>query len=265
MIPKLIHYVWLGGNDLGEKEKKCLESWQNILPDYQIMRWDDSKIAQFKNEYFEQAYQNKQYAFASDYIRLKVLYEYGGIYMDTDEEVLRSLDGFLNHDFFMGCQSCGSARTLSPALIGATPKNKIVKDLLAVYDETKFINPDGSFNRTTNPEYFVKVLTNNYNLEKTYIREGQIEFYPNSYVYNCFYFAKEGKNSYAIHHYTGHWKPDWKIEDRLKLKLFGKKYIIRKYKRNRPSARFTSEANEQVLIKIKTSQKSLWALVKKSV
>lgn len=264
MIPKIIHYVWFGGNELGEKEKKCLESWKKILPDYKIMRWDDSKISEFKNEYFEQAYKNKQYAFASDYARLKALYEYGGIYMDTDEEVLRPLDKFLEHDFFMGCQSCGSAHTLSPALIGTTPKNKIIKDLLSVYDETKFINPDRSFNRTTNPEYFVKVLTEKYNLEKTYIREGQIEFYPNSYIYNCFYFAKEGKDSYAIHHYTGHWKPDWKIENKLKLKLFGQEYIIRKYKKNRSTAILTPQKDEKILIKLKTSKKSSWTLVKKS-
>ena len=63
MIPKIIHYVWFGGNELGEKEKKCIESWKKLLPDYKIMRWDDSKISGFKNEYFEQAYKNKQYAF----------------------------------------------------------------------------------------------------------------------------------------------------------------------------------------------------------
>ncbi len=263
MIPKIIHYVWFGSNDFGEKERKCIESWKKILPDYKIMRWDDSKLSEFKNEYFEQAYKNKQYAFASDYARLKVLYEYGGVYMDTDEEVLRPLDAFLTHDFFIGCQSCGTARTLNTSFIAATQHNKIIKDLLSVYDETKFINPDGSFNRTTNPEYFVDILTKRYNLKETYIKKGRIEFYPNSFVYDYYHFAKEGKDSYAIHHYTGHWKPDWKIQDKLKIKLFGHEYIIRKYKKNRPTAVLAAEKGETILAKLQTTKKSTYTLIKK--
>ena len=157
MIPKKIHYIWFGSKAPSAKESFCIESWKKILPDYQIIRWDDTCLDKFDNLYFKQALEQKQYAFASDYARLKILYEEGGIYMDTDEEVLRPLDKFLIHDFFMGCQSCGSARGLSPALVGAVPHNQIIKDLLDVYNSTPFINPDGSLNRTTNPVYFADV------------------------------------------------------------------------------------------------------------
>ena len=115
---------------------------------------------------------NRKYAFASDYARLKALWEYGGIYVDTDEEVLKSLDKFLVHDYFMGCQNCGSAKRPNPALIGAVPNNEVVKNLLAVYDNLKFVNDDGSFNLTTNPEYFENVLRDVYNIEKTYYSNG---------------------------------------------------------------------------------------------
>lgn len=263
MIPKKIHYIWFGPKSPSAKESFCIESWKKLLPDYQIIRWDDSCLDKFDNLYFKQALEQKQYAFASDYARLKVLYEEGGIYMDTDEEVLRPLDEFLPHDFFMGCQSCGSSHELSPALIGAVPHNKIVKDLLDLYDQISFINPDGSHNRTTNPKYFAKVLTEKYNLPTTYLKKGRIEFYPNSFLYDYFHFAKQGKDSYAIHHYSGNWKLDWNIKDKFKIRLFGTLYIIRKYKKNREAPWQTPAKDEKLVFKIQTSKKSFWTLIRK--
>ena len=263
MIPKKIHYIWFGSKAPSAKESFCIESWKKILPDYQIIRWDDTCLDKFDNLYFKQALEQKQYAFASDYARLKILYEEGGIYMDTDEEVLRPLDKFLIHDFFMGCQSCGSARGLSPALVGAVPHNQIIKDLLDVYNSTPFINPDGSLNRTTNPVYFADVLTKKYNIPTTYLKKGQIEFYPNSFLYDYFHFAKQGKDSYAVHHYAGNWKPDWNIKDKFEITIFGTHYIIRKYKKNRETLWQNPAKDEKLVLKIQTSKKSFWTLIKK--
>ena len=261
MIPKIIHYVWLGDKEFGDLENMCLESWRKYMPDYKIMRWDNSCIKDIDNLYFKQAMEHKKYAFASDYLRLKALYEYGGIYMDTDEEVLKPLDCFLEHDFFMGCQSCGSVKGLNPALVGATTHNQIAKDLLAVYDDIKFVKDDGSFNLTTNPAYFGKVLRNNkYNLKKTYLEEGSIEFYPKSVLYDCYLFGKKNKTSYATHHYAGSWKPDWKITDRLKFSFLGKQYILRKYKKNFPDVKFETPDNEKIIFKIKISKRSFMVL-----
>ena len=164
MIPKILHYVWFGDKEFGDLENMCLESWRKYLPEYKIMRWDNSCIDKIDNLYFKQAIENKKYAFASDYVRLRALWEYGGIYVDTDEEVLKPLDEFLVHDYFMGCQNCGSAQRPNPALIGAVPHNEVVKNLLAVYDDLKFVNDDGSLNLTTNPEYFENVLRDVYHI-----------------------------------------------------------------------------------------------------
>ena len=263
MIPKILHYVWFGDKEFGELENMCLESWKKYLPDYKIMRWDNSCIDKIDNLYFRQAVENKKYAFASDYMRLKALWEYGGVYLDTDEEVLKPLDDFLIHDFFMGCQSCGSAKGLNPALVGASKSNEIVKKLLDVYDDIKFINDDGTFNLTTNPAYFGRVLCGSYNLKTTYLEKGRIEFHPNSFLYDYYLFGKRNKTSYATHHYAGSWKPDWKITDKTKFSLFGKNYFLRKHKKNNPDAKLEAEQDEKIILKLKTSKRSYLVLSQK--
>ena len=263
MIPKILHYVWFGDKEFGDLENMCLESWRKYLPDYKIMRWDNSCIDKMDNLYFKQAIENKKYAFASDYARLKALWEYGGIYVDTDEEVLKSLDEFLVHDYFMGCQSCGSAKGPNPALIGATPHNEVIKNLLSVYDDIKFVNDDGSFNMTTNPAYFEKILNEVYHIKTTYIEEGKIEFHPNSFMYDCYLFGKRNNTSFATHHYAGSWKPDWNMTDKAKFSLFGKNYILRKYKRNNPDAELVANNGEKIVLKIKTSKRSFLVISQK--
>ena len=263
MIPKILHYVWFGDKKFGDLENMCLESWRKYLPDYKIMRWDNSYIDKIENLYFKQAIENKKYAFASDYMRLKALWEYGGIYLDTDEEVLKPLDDFLVHDFFIGCQSCGSAKGVNPALIGAVPHNDVVKNLLNVYDNLQFINEDGSFNLTTNPAYFEKVLTELYNIKTTFIEKGKIEFHPNSVMYDCYLFGKRNDTSFATHHYAGSWKPDWNMTNKAKFSLFGKNYILRKYKKNNRNAKLEANKGEKIIFKLRVSKRSSWVLLQK--
>lgn len=260
-IPKKIHYVWLGEKDFGPKEKYCVSTWSKLLPDYEIIRWDNDAVKDFDNVYFKQAMEVKQYAFASDYVRLKALEEHGGIYLDTDEEILKPLDCFLEHDYFMGCQSCGEARGLNPALIGAIPHHPIIKDLLELYDTLRFIKEDGSFNLIPNPGYFAKVLTEKYNIPTIYLKKGRIEFHPNCFLYDYFYFGKKNKTSYATHHYAGSWRPAWRVDDKLKFRLFGKSYVLRKYKKLHEEDMPIAE-NETMVGKIKTSKRSSYVLIR---
>lgn len=261
MIPKKIHYVWFGDKDFGEIEKKCIESWKKVLPEYEIIAWDNRCIDKFDNKYFRQAIETKQYAFASDYVRLYALLTEGGIYMDTDEEVIKPLDKFLDHDFFMGCQRCGSAKGLNPALVGAVPNNKIVKDLLSVYDDLEFINPDGSLNTRPNPAYFADILVGKYKLSNPYIKSGFIEFAPNSFVYDYNHFGTDNPAAYAIHRYSASWRPDWKVLNKLSLTLGGKKYTLRKYKKRR-EAPLTLFEGESFIWHKRFSDYVAWALVK---
>lgn len=262
MIPKKIHYVWFGDKDFGEIEKKCMATWPKILPDYEIVAWTNDCIKKFDNPYFQQAIANKQYAFASDYVRLWALYHEGGIYMDTDEEVIKPLDEFLHHDFFMGCQKCGTARGLNPALVGAVPHNQIVKDLLAVYDDTPFVNEDGSLNLRPNPSYFEEVLTEKYGLKETFIKSGHIEFAPKSFVYDYDHFGTDNKNAYAVHRYSASWRPDWKVLDKLTFRFKGTTYILRKYKKRR-EAPLTLKEGESFVWNKRFSDYVAWAIVKK--
>ena len=101
MIPKIIHYCWFGHGEYDEKIKYCMDTWQKVCPDYEIMRWDEDSFDLGQCRYAEQAYEKKRWAFVTDYVRLKVLDQYGGIYLDTDMELLTSFDGMLNDRAFL--------------------------------------------------------------------------------------------------------------------------------------------------------------------
>ena len=96
MIPKKIHYCWFGGNPLPEMALKCIESWKTFLPDYEIIEWNESNYDVYKNSYIREAYENKKYAFVSDFARFDILYEHGGVYFDTDVEVINSIEDIRN-------------------------------------------------------------------------------------------------------------------------------------------------------------------------
>ncbi len=260
MIPKIIHYCWFGCNPLGELEQKCLESWKKFFPDYQIRCWGNEDLEKFNNPYLRQAVAAKKWAFVSDYVRLYALYQDGGIYFDTDEEVRRPLDSFMDHDFFIGSQRCGSCRNISPALIGAIPHSSIVKNLLAVYDSEVFLKEDGSYNLTTNPVYFAHVMKDIYGLDDVFVTSGKLKIEENAYIYPYYYFCTDNKDAYAVHHYSGSWKPDWKVEDKFS---FPCNLLLRKYKKNREGEPMPLEENERIVFALNTSKRSKWVLIKK--
>ena len=147
MIPKIIHYIWVGGKPLTPLAEKCIQSWKKNCPDYEIKRWDESTFDINQNQYCKEAYESKKWAFVSDYIRLKVLFEYGGIYMDTDVEVIKPLDEFLVHPAFSGFENNTQIPT---GIMAAEKNNKWIENLLNDYNHRHFIKEDGSFDYTTN-------------------------------------------------------------------------------------------------------------------
>mgnify|MGYP005895893275 CR=1 FL=1 len=155
-IPKIIHYCWFGGGPIGEADRKCMESWKKYCPDYRIMRWDETNFEISANRYAQQAYEAKKYAFVSDYARLAVVYEYGGIYLDTDVELVRPLDELLELPGFMGVQNNNEVAT--GLGFGACKGNPVVQALLRDYDALDFIKADGSVDLTPCPERNTKVL-----------------------------------------------------------------------------------------------------------
>lgn len=207
-IPKMIHYIWVGGKEKSDLAKKCMESWKKFCPDYEIKEWNENNFDMEQNLYLKQAFEAKKFAFVSDYMRLKILYDYGGIYMDTDVELTKPLDEFLKHRAFSGFEN---QVWMPTAVMGAEPKHIWIKRMLSIYDNLPFINKDGSFNLTTNVTYMSIVTRKFYNvkLDNTYQElEDGIVIYPNDWFCPKDYVTQKilaTQNTHAIHHFNGSW------------------------------------------------------------
>ena len=127
-IPKIIHYVWFGNQPLSDLATKCIKSWEKFAPDFQLMRWDESSFDISSNRYVMEAYQSKKWAFVSDYVRLYALYHHGGIYMDTDVELIKPIDHFLIHNAFSGFEQTD---TIPTAIMGSIVEHPWIKYLLS--------------------------------------------------------------------------------------------------------------------------------------
>lgn len=219
---------------------KCIKSWQRYLPDYQIKLWNEDNFDLNLNAYASEAYRARKYAFVTDYVRLYALYNVGGIYMDTDVEVLKNLDDFLSLPAFSGFED----DKYVPTGIMASEKNGIwAKEQLDYYNERHFILPDGNFDMTTNSQIISGIMESN-----GFILKNSHQIYKNCmHMFPCEYFSplKYGKifiteNSYCIHHFASSWNPEKrKIKKFILKKIFGGEltYTLVKLKRkmlNRP-------------------------------
>lgn len=137
MIPKLIHYCWFGGKPLPKTARKCLASWKKMCPDYEIKRWDESNFDVHQNRFIFTAYEAGAWAFVSDWARLKIIYDYGGIYLDTDIELLNTLDGLLDNQCYLGVQQPAHLCTTGLGF-GAVKASPVVKQMLSQYDGLRF-------------------------------------------------------------------------------------------------------------------------------
>lgn len=231
MIPKIIHYCWFGGNPLPEDVKKYIASWQKYCPDYEIRQWNESNFDVTQNEYCYEAYRAKKWAFVADYARLKILEQFGGIYLDADVEVCKSLDPFLEYGAFSGFES---ENKISTGTWGACKHNEWIKDLLSYYDSHHFVI-NGNFNLTTNVEIVSKMTIHKYGIEL----DGTCQIFGNNNAIFPFdYFCakdmidgkiKRTKNTYTIHHFAGSWLP-WhrKVRHRIKIgmvTIFGPEFV----------------------------------------
>lgn len=159
MIPKIIHYCWIGGAPLPELAEKCIASWKKYMPSWQIMRWDESNFdIAAAPLYVQQAYEARKFAFVSDYVRLWALERYGGLYMDVDFEVFRPFDDLMDkYPAFAGYE--GSKRhPVMQGVIASEPHGAWVRDMLATYEDRTFIKADGSLDLTPNTSYFTDRL-----------------------------------------------------------------------------------------------------------
>jgi mannosyltransferase OCH1-like enzyme len=221
MIPKVVHYCWFGRGQMPKMALKCIDSWKRYLPDYQLKLWNEDNFDLNINTYALEAYQTRKFAFVTDYVRLFVLYNEGGIYMDTDVEVLKSLDGFLLLPAFSGFEG---EKYVPTGIMASEKGGKWVEEQLDYYKEKHFILPDGSFDLTTNTQIISNIMeSNGFILKNSYqIYKDCMHVFP----YDYFSPLQYGKiltteNSHCIHHFASSWNPD-----RRKIKKFILKKIV---------------------------------------
>lgn len=209
-IPKVIHYCWFGKSEKPNIVNDCIESWKNNLREYRIIEWNEENFDININKFVRQAYYEKKYAFVSDYVRVYVLYNYGGIYMDTDVEVYKEFgDELLGNESFWGFEE---KNFIATSIIGAKKGNKFIKKFLDSYSNKEFSLENKKGDMITNVEIVSKMIEKiGIRLDGTYQKiDGIGTFYPQEYFspydyINCY--SKVTENTYTIHHFYKSWLP----------------------------------------------------------
>ncbi|WP_455720744.1 glycosyltransferase family 32 protein [Agathobacter sp.] len=228
MIPKVIHYCWFGNGEMPDKDKKNIEGWRKLNPDYQIIRWDESNYDVNKNAYMSECYSIPKWGFVPDYARTDIIYNYGGFYFDTDVELKKPLDSLLDEKCIMGFEKSDSVNHGHG--FAAEKGNAIIKELLDFYDSIHFINADGSLNITASPVYITQLLIK-HGLKlngKEQVIDG-VHVYPTEYFCPKDYLTGEIKlttNTISIHHFNLSWMNNEDIQKMKEVGKLSKKYGV---------------------------------------
>lgn len=232
MLPRVIHYCWFGRNPLPDLVVRCIESWKKYLPGYEIKEWNEDNFDVSIIPFTKEAYKYKKYAFVSDYARFWILYNYGGVYFDTDVEVIKPMDELIQSGPYMGGENIPSSTEqlrVNPGLgMAAYPKMQIYKDIMSFYEQLSFI-VDGKQNLTI----VVKIATRFLKARGLKNTE-DIQEVDGITIYPADYFASRNvpeftiprtENSYSIHYYAASWKsPIYRLKFKL-LKLFPRRMV----------------------------------------
>ena len=243
MIEKKIHYCWFGGKPFGEKEKKCIESWKKFCKDYEIIEWNESNCDLTINNFVKQAYERKMYSFVSDYFRCYAVYNHGGIYLDTDVEIIKPLDDLLSNNAYFGIENNSEKYFVSSGLgFGCEKNHFVLKDLLDRYDEMNFIDENGKERNIPCPKLETEVLKKYGFNDKL----NEIQKLNDITIYSSEYFSPKSyetgkleitKNSYSIHHFSMSWvEEDWrelKEKEWQNIEKYGEEKSQKKIKRLR--------------------------------
>lgn len=219
MIPKIIHYCWLSGDTYPMKIQKCLKTWENIIPEYQFILWNWQKCKDegIINNWILEAYEKKKYAFASDYIRLYAIHKYGGIYLDTDVEIIKPFNQLLHLPYFIGAEAKGTR--IEIAAFGAQKECEWIKHCLDYYNNRHFIMNNGNFDMKVMPDIIHEIINKHYKIYNitsinSFVNDSKIfNVFPNDwFCANVYKNPKDtnpsyiiSKNTYCIHHFANSW------------------------------------------------------------
>ena len=233
MIPKIIHYCWFGRGEMPELAHKCIESWHKYMPDYQYKLWNEDVFDVTSVPYVKEAYECRKYAFVTDYVRLYALYTEGGIYMDTDVEVLKPYDDLLSLTAFTGYEG---SKFLPPVTgtMASIAGGEWVKEQLSAYDGIHFVQEGGVMDLTTNTSRISSVMK-----QGGFVQDGKKQVYKDMHIFPVEYFCPRQttgevlitENTYCDHHFMGSWSDSKKIG--FLAKIVGQKNMTRLIKLKR--------------------------------
>ena len=219
MLPKIIHYCWFGGNEKPEQAKKCIASWMNCCPDYELREWNEDNFSlEACPQYVRDAYAAKKYAYVTDYVRLNVLYRFGGFYMDTDVELLNNLDDFLEDEGVIGFENDQFVN--SGQMLAAEAGHPVLREMMDCYDKIQFYKADGSMYLLGCPHVNTDVL-----VRHGLVRNGQEQKVAGFHIYPADWFnpldSATGEliktpNTVSVHWYSMSWISPWR---RLRVKI----------------------------------------------
>lgn len=235
MIPKVIHYCWFGKNKKSKLIKKCIKTWKKYCPDYKIVEWNEDNFNVNCNKYVKEAYENKKWAFVSDYARLWILYNNGGIYLDTDVKLIKNLDSVLNCELFFASEDNVNINTGLGC--GAIKGNEIIKKMMDDYNNISFIKDDGSFDLTTcvirNSNCISMELDKVIDKSKKFV-DDKFTYYPAEFFCPFNNLTRKTNitaNSIGIHLFNASWKSrNSRIKDIVLLKIrniFGERLYLK--------------------------------------
>ena len=208
MIPKIIHYCWFGGKEMPELALRCIASWKKYLPDYELRLWNERTFDLDMYPYAREAYEHHKFAFVTDVVRLWALERFGGVYMDTDVEMLRPLGNLMTLPAFTGYEA-SLANAPVTGLMASAPHGVWVCEQLAYYEGKHFVQADGSLDLTTNTITIAHIMQKN-----GFVINGEYSVYKNDmHIFPVDYFCpltstrvlKITENTYCIHHFAGSW------------------------------------------------------------
>lgn len=227
LIPKKIHYCWFGNGNIPDLVVRCIASWNKHASEYEVILWNESNFDIQSTRFTSEAYKAKKYAFVTDYVRLKVLHEHGGIYLDSDVELIGNIDEFLNYKAFSGFED---NNTVPTGIMGAQKGSHWIQELLKLYESKEFTFTNGRLNLIPNTKIITEhAISNGLELNNSYQEvANMVVFFPSEYF--CPKSHYTGKimitdKTKAIHHFNGSWlSPYQKAKRRLSkviIKTFG--------------------------------------------
>ena len=238
MIPKIIHYCWLSSDPIPVDLQNYMNSWKKQLPDYVFIKWDFNRFPKDKSIWVSEAFNNKKYAFAADYIRLYALYNYGGIYLDMDVEVLKPFDEFLQLNTMLSYENYNPIHSLEVAAFGVAKNESWIGECLKYYDDRHFVNSDGSYNMNVLPAIVAdcikkagfNIITVSCLEEAKSIKGNNIPVFIPEYFSPKNYLTGKliiSENTFSIHHFAASWMPwYYRVENKFWHKLGLKNWKI---------------------------------------